>query len=440
MVRAKVFVGQSSAKGSEGMQQKVQLAAIQDFKSGVHNVLVATSVGEEGLDIGEVDLIICYDASASPIRMLQRMGRTGRKRTGNIEVLLMRGKEENDFIKSRDSYEKMQVIIASGKDFNFHHDLSPRIVPREIEPVVDRRIVEIPFENTQAEPIQPTRKAKKPKPKKKFHVPDDAEEGFQTAAGKKIGKAKKRDKSARANVCTPKFDARPAALPSLDSVLLTPAEDQILEQTYAQVAGEENQFVQVPRLHAPETQRKQRPVVEVQHSRATKNLTDAFGSMRTPRRVWTTPSEFDIDSDVEAPIADYPDIEETCITKSCTKRKQAIEKSSTIRSSGTVIDEEEYDLQDGFVDDGELDRFFDDDELEEEAVPSALLPTRMQPEVSQPYFVSQKSFATDDDDEEDLPDLSTLVSKPAQVSVTRPSGVEKKKMRTSRRVLDDSDE
>jgi ATP-dependent DNA helicase MPH1 len=61
MVRAKVFVGQSSAKGSEGMQQKIQLAAIQDFKSGVHNVLVATSVGEEGLDIGELRPSECYN-------------------------------------------------------------------------------------------------------------------------------------------------------------------------------------------------------------------------------------------------------------------------------------------------------------------------------------------------------------------------------------------
>ena len=44
-----------------------------------YNVLVATSIGEEGLDIGDVDLIICYDSNSSPIRMLQCMGRTGRK-------------------------------------------------------------------------------------------------------------------------------------------------------------------------------------------------------------------------------------------------------------------------------------------------------------------------------------------------------------------------
>lgn len=31
---------------------------------------MATSVGEEGLDIGEVDLIVCYDAQKTPIRMV----------------------------------------------------------------------------------------------------------------------------------------------------------------------------------------------------------------------------------------------------------------------------------------------------------------------------------------------------------------------------------
>jgi ATP-dependent DNA helicase MPH1 len=32
--------------------------------------MVATSIGEEGLDIGEIDLIVCYEASKSPIRMV----------------------------------------------------------------------------------------------------------------------------------------------------------------------------------------------------------------------------------------------------------------------------------------------------------------------------------------------------------------------------------
>jgi ERCC4-related helicase len=67
------------------------------FKRGELNVLVATCIAEEGLDIGEVDLIICYDSGFSPIRMIQRMGRTGRKRDGKIIILLSEGKELRDY-------------------------------------------------------------------------------------------------------------------------------------------------------------------------------------------------------------------------------------------------------------------------------------------------------------------------------------------------------
>ena len=55
---------------------------------------MSTCVGEEGLDIGEVDLIVCFDAQKNPIRLVQRMGRTGRKRQGRIVIILAEGREE----------------------------------------------------------------------------------------------------------------------------------------------------------------------------------------------------------------------------------------------------------------------------------------------------------------------------------------------------------
>lgn len=46
------------------------------------------------MDVGEVDLIICFDISqSSPIRLVQRMGRTGRQRDGHIIALVTDGKE-----------------------------------------------------------------------------------------------------------------------------------------------------------------------------------------------------------------------------------------------------------------------------------------------------------------------------------------------------------
>jgi Fanconi anemia group M protein len=67
---------------------------MHEFRTGGYNTLVSTCVGEEGLDIGDVDLIVCFDAHKSPIRLVQRMGRTGRKRQGRIVMLVTEGKEE----------------------------------------------------------------------------------------------------------------------------------------------------------------------------------------------------------------------------------------------------------------------------------------------------------------------------------------------------------
>lgn len=59
---------------------------VKAFFAGEFNCLVATCIGEEGLDIGEVDLIVSFDALSSPVRMVQRMGRTGRKRAGKVRT------------------------------------------------------------------------------------------------------------------------------------------------------------------------------------------------------------------------------------------------------------------------------------------------------------------------------------------------------------------
>lgn len=69
------------------------LKVVKEFRCGNYNTLVSTCVGEEGLDIGDVDLIVCYDAHKSPTRLVQRMGRTGRKRQGRIVMLMTEGKE-----------------------------------------------------------------------------------------------------------------------------------------------------------------------------------------------------------------------------------------------------------------------------------------------------------------------------------------------------------
>ncbi|KAJ6124580.1 hypothetical protein N7471_011897 [Penicillium samsonianum] len=286
MIRPHVFVGQSSAKGSEGMDQKTQLRIIEDFKKGTYNTIVATSIGEEGLDIGEVDLIVCYDSSASPIRMLQRMGRTGRKRAGNITLLLMKGKEEDSYIKAKDNYEKMQQMIASGARFTFHDDRSARILPAGVRPVPDKRLIDIPPENSQQGLPEPKRKGRAPKrPAKVFHMPDDVETGFTRASTLAGDKPQKKKAAAPKKAAHPKKRPRtptpePVDVPSLEDVVLSTSEQNDLEHHYQNIGATSPQFIRFPRNDAfPRLQLVERPTKSVKHGSLTRRMVKALQKM-----------------------------------------------------------------------------------------------------------------------------------------------------------------
>ncbi|HSD05157.1 MAG TPA: helicase-related protein, partial [Nitrosopumilaceae archaeon] len=74
--------------GEAGLKQKKQIETVQKFREGEYKVLVATRVGEEGLDISEVNLVVFFDNVPSSIRYVQRKGRTGRKDYGKLIVLI----------------------------------------------------------------------------------------------------------------------------------------------------------------------------------------------------------------------------------------------------------------------------------------------------------------------------------------------------------------
>jgi ATP-dependent DNA helicase MPH1 len=352
MIRASVFVGQADSKRSQGMNQQKQLETIQKFKAGVFNVIVATSIGEEGLDIGQVDLIVCYDASGSPIRMLQRMGRTGRKRAGNIVMLLMRGKEEENFAKAKDNYEQMQKLISNGDRFNFRHDLSTRILPKDVSPVVDKILIDIPAENSQDNTMPvPTRRASKAKkrPPKKFHMPDGVETGFQIASkfGEQgtldFGVTRKTTKISKIEV---------TEIPDLESVLLTPAEFTDLHRRYLDVAGSGYQEVQQPDITAqPLAQRALLPTVKVPHGSYTKRCVRLFKTLGDSQRLedryyepygqeepqisWTAPSlveESDFEKDVAPAKKAAPKRPEPVTRKKPQKRALTVDEARNTRT------------------------------------------------------------------------------------------------------------
>jgi Fanconi anemia group M protein len=106
---ARRFVGQGDREGSDGMTQNEQQETLDAFRNGEFEVLVSTSVAEEGLDVPEVDLVLFYEPVPTAIRSIQRKGRTGRQDEGRVVVLLAEDtRDEAYFWISRRREQQME--------------------------------------------------------------------------------------------------------------------------------------------------------------------------------------------------------------------------------------------------------------------------------------------------------------------------------------------
>ena len=111
------FVGQATRGSDKGLTQKEQINLLKEFKEGIYNTLVGTSVAEEGLDIEECDLVVFYDVVPSAIRSIQRRGRTGRKKEGKVFVLMAKGTRDEGYYWAEKTKEKnMKVSLEKIKN------------------------------------------------------------------------------------------------------------------------------------------------------------------------------------------------------------------------------------------------------------------------------------------------------------------------------------
>ncbi len=107
------FIGQA---GDGGMSQKEQVERLDKLEEGEYNTIVATSVGEEGLDIPAVDLVVFYEPVASEIRSIQRRGRTGRQSSGKVVVLMAKDtRDEAYYWKSKHRERRMKETLKDMK-------------------------------------------------------------------------------------------------------------------------------------------------------------------------------------------------------------------------------------------------------------------------------------------------------------------------------------
>ncbi len=97
------LIGQA---GHDGLKQKGQADVLRQFREGIVNVLVATSVGEEGLDVANTDMVLFYEPVPSEIRSIQRRGRTGRFSDGQVHILIAKGTRDEAYQNSSLNKEK----------------------------------------------------------------------------------------------------------------------------------------------------------------------------------------------------------------------------------------------------------------------------------------------------------------------------------------------
>ncbi len=138
------FVGQASRLGDDGMTQEKQAEVLEFFRGGDYQVLVATSIAEEGLDIPEVDLVVFYEPIPSEIRYIQRRGRTGRNSSGLVIILAMKDSIDARYLNaSTRRVQKMKELLASikttFKPLSRDAQLRPNLMTQEELIVIERR-------------------------------------------------------------------------------------------------------------------------------------------------------------------------------------------------------------------------------------------------------------------------------------------------------------
>jgi ERCC4-related helicase len=148
-ISSRRFVGQAKRLGDDGMKQDKQAEVLESFRNGDFQVLVATSIAEEGLDIPEVGLVVFYEPIPSEIRYIQRKGRTGRKSAGMVIILAMKDSVDMRYLSaSTRRVAKMKESLAS---INTTFRPVNREAQLQLNPMTSDELITIENRNTRLE-------------------------------------------------------------------------------------------------------------------------------------------------------------------------------------------------------------------------------------------------------------------------------------------------
>eukprot|EP01095_Lingulamoeba_sp_RSL-Kostka_P016154 TRINITY_DN776_c1_g1_i1.p1 TRINITY_DN776_c1_g1~~TRINITY_DN776_c1_g1_i1.p1 ORF type:complete len:529 (-),score=196.12 TRINITY_DN776_c1_g1_i1:334-1920(-) len=98
------------------MSQSKRLGALNKFKSGERNILVATGVASRGLDIPTVDIVINYDISTKSKEYIHRVGRTARAGRAGRSITFVTQYDIEQFQKIETLIGKKMEVINYDED------------------------------------------------------------------------------------------------------------------------------------------------------------------------------------------------------------------------------------------------------------------------------------------------------------------------------------
>lgn len=129
--------GVKVAKLHSSRSQEQRLQALQDFKEGKSQVLVATDIVARGIDIDGVTHVINYDFPVNPEDYIHRIGRTGRAEAMGEAVSFV-PKHDLNLLGILELFIAQRLTRKHLKGFDYHAPV-PRTQPGEAPPRRDWR-------------------------------------------------------------------------------------------------------------------------------------------------------------------------------------------------------------------------------------------------------------------------------------------------------------
>ncbi|MGB1205154.1 MAG: DEAD/DEAH box helicase [Chitinophagales bacterium] len=96
--------------------QVARQRALNNFKAGLINVLVATDIAARGIDVDELSHVVNYDLPNVPETYVHRIGRTGRAGASGIALSFCNG-EERAYLRSIQRLIKQKIEIIAEHPF-----------------------------------------------------------------------------------------------------------------------------------------------------------------------------------------------------------------------------------------------------------------------------------------------------------------------------------